>query len=72
MNTGARLVIGILTLYRRLISPVLPAACRFYPSCSSYAIESVEKYGVGRGALLTLRRLAKCHPFHPGGYDPVR
>jgi putative membrane protein insertion efficiency factor len=72
MNTGARLVIGILTLYRRLISPVLPASCRFYPSCSCYAIESIEKYGVARGALFTLRRLAKCHPFHPGGYDPVR
>jgi putative membrane protein insertion efficiency factor len=72
MNLGTRLVVGILTLYRRLISPVLPAACRFYPSCSCYAIESFKKYGVVRGTLLTLRRLAKCHPFHPGGYDPVR
>ena len=72
MNIGTRLVVGCLRLYRRLISPLLPAACRFYPSCSCYAIEAFEKYGVGRGALLTLRRLAKCHPFHPGGYDPVR
>jgi hypothetical protein len=72
MNIGTRLAIGLLTAYRRLISPLLPAACRFYPSCSCYAIESFEKYGVRRGALLTLRRLAKCHPFHPGGYDPVR
>lgn len=72
MNIGTRLAIGVLALYRRLVSPLLPAACRFYPSCSCYAIESFEKYGVGRGALLTLRRLAKCHPFHPGGYDPVR
>lgn len=72
MNLGTRLAIGMITLYQRLISPLLPAACRFYPSCSSYAIESYEKYGVGRGTLLTLRRLAKCHPFHPGGYDPVR
>ena len=72
MNIGTRLVVGMLTLYRRLISPLLPAACRFYPSCSCYAIESFKKYGVGRGTLLTLRRLAKCHPFHPGGYDPVR
>ena len=54
------------------ISPLLPPACRFYPSCSNYAIESFRKYGVGRGALLTLRRLVKCHPFHPGGYDPVK
>jgi len=72
MNIGTRLVVGMLALYRRLVSPWLPAACRFYPSCSCYAIESFKKYGVGRGAFLTLRRLAKCHPFHPGGYDPVR
>ena len=72
MTPAARLAIGLLRLYRRAISPLLPAACRFYPSCSCYAIESFERYGVGRGALLTLRRLAKCHPFHPGGYDPVR
>jgi len=72
MNRGARLMIGLIALYRRLISPLLPPACRFHPSCSCYAIESLQKYGVGRGTLLTLRRLAKCHPFHPGGYDPVR
>lgn len=72
MNLGKRAVIGVLTLYRRLISPMLPPACRFHPSCSCYAIESIDKHGVGRGILLTLRRLAKCHPFHPGGYDPVR
>ena len=72
MNLGTRLAIGVLTGYRRFISPLLPAACRFSPSCSCYAIEAFEKYGVVRGALLTLRRLAKCHPFHPGGYDPVR
>lgn len=72
MNVGTRAVVFLLTLYRRLLSPLLPPACRFYPSCSCYAIESYTKYGVGRGTLLTLRRLAKCHPFHPGGYDPVR
>ena len=72
MSIGSRLAIGILRLYRQLISPLLPAACRFYPSCSCYAIDSIQKYGVWRGGLLTLRRLAKCHPFHPGGYDPVR
>ena len=72
MNLGTRSAILVLTLYRRLLSPLLPAACRFYPSCSCYAIESFKKYGVGRGGYLTLRRLAKCHPFHPGGYDPVR
>jgi hypothetical protein len=72
MSRGARLAIGLLTLYRRFISPLLPPACRFQPSCSRYAIESLERYGVLRGSLLALRRLAKCHPFHPGGYDPVR
>lgn len=72
MNLITRSIVGTLTLYRRLISPLLPPACRFQPSCSCYAIESFKKHGVVRGALLTLRRLAKCHPFHPGGYDPVR
>ena len=72
MSRAARLAIGALILYRRLVSPLLPPACRFSPSCSRYAIESLEKYGVWRGSLLALRRLAKCHPFHPGGYDPVR
>jgi hypothetical protein len=72
MNLGVRAVIGLLTLYRQLISPLLPPACRFHPSCSCYAIESFKKHGLGRGTLLTLRRLSKCHPFHPGGYDPVR
>lgn len=72
MNPASRLVIGALACYRRFVSPLLPPACRFHPSCACYAIESVEKYGVARGGFLALRRLAKCHPFHPGGYDPVR
>lgn len=72
MNLGTRLAVGCLRIYRLMVSPLLPAACRFHPSCSCYAIEAFEKYGVGRGALLSLRRLSKCHPFHPGGYDPVR
>ncbi|PZG00421.1 membrane protein insertion efficiency factor YidD [Micromonospora endophytica] len=57
--------------YRRWISPALPARCRFYPSCSAYALESVARHGALRGAALTVRRLSRCHPFHPGGYDPV-
>lgn len=72
MNLGKHVVVWILSFYHRRISPMLPPACRFYPSCSCYAIESVTKYGVVRGGLLTLRRLLRCHPFHPGGYDPVR
>ena len=72
MSLVARAAIGLITLYRRFLSPLLPRACRFHPTCSRYAIESLERYGVLRGSLLALCRLAKCHPFHPGGYDPVR
>ncbi|MEU6023457.1 membrane protein insertion efficiency factor YidD [Micromonospora sp. NPDC047134] len=57
--------------YRRWISPALPARCRFYPSCSAYALEAVTRHGAFRGAGLTVRRLSRCHPFNPGGYDPV-
>jgi putative membrane protein insertion efficiency factor len=59
-------------LYQFFISPLFSVGtCRFYPSCSAYSIEALKKYGVLKGSLLSLRRLAKCHPFHPGGYDPV-
>ncbi|HEX9024413.1 MAG TPA: membrane protein insertion efficiency factor YidD [Geobacteraceae bacterium] len=61
----------VIRLYQRLLSPFLPAACRFYPSCSEYSRESILRYGFARGAWLTLLRICKCHPFHPGGYDPV-
>jgi putative membrane protein insertion efficiency factor len=57
--------------YRLFISPLLPAACRYYPTCSAYAIEAIEKHGALSGSWLALRRLARCHPFRPGGYDPV-
>lgn len=57
--------------YQMFLSPLLPAACRYYPSCSHYAIEALERHGAWRGSLLAMRRLARCHPFRPGGYDPV-
>jgi hypothetical protein len=57
--------------YRRWVSPALPARCRFYPSCSAYALEALETHGALRGLWLTIWRLLRCHPFHPGGYDPV-
>lgn len=57
--------------YQMFLSPLLPAACRYYPSCSHYAIEALERHGAWRGSLLAMRRLARCHPFRPGGFDPV-
>lgn len=65
-------VLALLRLYRLCISPFLPRACRFEPTCSRYMIEAVSKYGAVRGVLMGLRRLLRCHPFSPGGYDPVR
>lgn len=69
--TARTVLIGLLRTYKRFISPLLPPACRFYPSCSEYAMQAVELHGVLRGAGLALRRLARCHPFSKGGYDPV-
>lgn len=67
-----RLALLALQLYRWTISPLLPPACRFWPSCSRYASEAIARHGVGRGTWLAMGRLARCHPFNPGGYDPVR
>jgi hypothetical protein len=65
-------VIFCLRIYKRWISPMLPAACRFSPTCSEYMMEAVEKHGVLRGLWMGLKRLGRCHPFHQGGFDPVR
>jgi len=66
-----KIVLYFISIYRNAISPLFPPSCRFYPSCSTYAYEAIEKYGVIKGGYLSLKRLLKCHPFHPGGYDPV-
>ncbi len=65
-------VIAALRAYKRYLSPALPPACRYTPTCSEYAIEAVERHGVLRGGALALRRVLSCHPFSRGGYDPVR
>ncbi len=64
-------MIGALRLYRAVLSPLLPPACRFEPSCSAYALASLERFGARRGLRLALRRLLRCHPWGPSGYDPV-
>ncbi|NLX90238.1 MAG: membrane protein insertion efficiency factor YidD [Firmicutes bacterium] len=66
-----RILLFFLRMYSNYLSPLFPSRCRFYPSCSRYCIESIERYGVVRGAYLTSMRLLRCHPFNPGGYDPV-
>lgn len=65
------LVLLLIRGYRRYLSPLLGPNCRFYPSCSAYAEEALRTHGLLRGGYLSLLRLIKCHPFHPGGYDPV-
>ncbi|MBN2042153.1 MAG: membrane protein insertion efficiency factor YidD [Spirochaetes bacterium] len=67
----ANLFILMIKIYKLFISPILPSSCRFYPTCSAYAILSLRKYGALKGAFLTIRRLLRCHPFCDGGYDPV-
>lgn len=70
-SPAAHLALTLLTLYGRFVSPVLPRLCRFYPTCSVYASQAIAKYGLLRGSLKAIVRLTKCHPFHPGGFDPV-
>ncbi|MBZ5583190.1 MAG: membrane protein insertion efficiency factor YidD [Acidobacteriia bacterium] len=66
-----RLLIRTLRFYQKWVSPALPSACRFYPTCSEYMREAVERYGAARGVWMGVRRIARCHPFHAGGFDPV-
>ncbi|MBX6350866.1 MAG: membrane protein insertion efficiency factor YidD [Clostridia bacterium] len=68
---AARAAIAAIAFYRRYISPLTPPSCRFYPTCSEYGLVAVERYGAARGLWLLARRIARCHPWNAGGYDPV-
>ena len=65
-----RLFVGLIRIYQAIVSPWLGRVCRFEPSCSRYAVLCLEAHGAAKGSLLSVKRLCKCHPFHPGGYDP--
>ncbi len=71
MTRGARISVSLLDAYKRFLSPLLPRACRFEPTCSVYAREAISRHGLWKGTLLAGRRLLRCHPFHRGGFDPV-
>jgi len=71
MNIFRRIAVLPLRFYQLFISPVLGPHCRFQPTCSSYAIEAIESFGIWKGTLMAIRRVSRCHPWHPGGYDPV-
>ena len=70
-SAAARVLMALITGYRRFVSPLLGARCRFAPSCSAYALEAVREHGALRGMWLAVRRIGRCHPFNPGGFDPV-
>ncbi len=65
------IVLALIGFYKGAISPAIPSACKFYPTCSAYAADAVEKYGVPRGLFMAMKRLLRCRPLHAGGYDPV-
>ena len=72
MTISGRAAVMALGCYRRFLSPLLPPACRFHPTCSEYAEQAIRRYGIRRGGWMAIRRLSCCHPFHEGGFDPLR
>ncbi len=71
LRAPALLLLGLVRLYQRLVRPMLPPSCRFHPSCSDYAAEALRRHGAARGSILAAHRIGRCHPFNPGGVDPV-
>lgn len=67
-----KILIGLVKLYRKFISPIKPPTCRFYPTCSSYSLDALVKYGAIKGSYLSVKRILRCNPFNPGGYDPLK
>lgn len=67
-----KILISLIKFYRKFISPLKPPCCRFYPTCSQYALDAIEKYGAIKGGFMGLYRILRCNPFNPGGYDPVK
>ncbi|HEY7322490.1 MAG TPA: membrane protein insertion efficiency factor YidD [Candidatus Binatia bacterium] len=72
MRVCRNIISVFLSAYHELLSPFLPRSCRFFPSCSVYASQAIERHGILKGLLLGLKRISRCHPWNPGGYDPVR
>lgn len=70
-SLAARFLTLPILFYRAIISPIKPPSCRFYPTCSAYALESLRKHGAWRGSILAVKRILRCHPYNPGGFDPV-
>lgn len=70
-NLMTKMLLGLIKIYQRTVSPILGPKCRFRPTCSEYMIQALQKYGFVKGTWLGLKRIARCHPFHPGGYDPL-
>ena len=70
-NPVALLALGLIRVYQKAVSPLFPPSCRFTPTCSNYSFTAIERHGIIRGGWLAVRRIARCHPWNPGGYDPV-
>jgi putative membrane protein insertion efficiency factor len=68
---ASALLKGLVHFYRAVISPLTPPSCRYHPTCSAYALQAIDRHGAARGLILSVKRILRCHPYHPGGFDPV-